>query len=143
MTYSVTTSGTGTQIKQDGSDIITADASGNVSVKSGGAVKSITTIAGETDLGVGQTWQNLTASRAFGVTYTNSTGKPIFVTAANAGNGSLGITPTVNGVQLSTQLSGAAGFTQYPCCWFVVPAGQTYRVDFATVNGLFMWAELR
>lgn len=29
------------------------------------------------DIGVGQTWQNVTASRAFGVTYTNTTGKPI------------------------------------------------------------------
>ena len=30
-------------------------------------------------LGVGQTWQNLTASRAVGTTYLNNTGKPIYI----------------------------------------------------------------
>ncbi len=30
-------------------------------------------------IGIGQTWQDLTASRTIGVTYTNTTGKPIFV----------------------------------------------------------------
>ncbi len=29
------------------------------------------------EIGVGQTWQDVTSSRASGVTYTNSTGKPI------------------------------------------------------------------
>jgi hypothetical protein len=32
-----------------------------------------------TGLGINQTWQNLTNSRAYGTTYTNSTGKPIMV----------------------------------------------------------------
>lgn len=31
------------------------------------------------EIGVGQTWQDMTASRTAGVTYTNSTGKPIHV----------------------------------------------------------------
>ena len=30
-------------------------------------------------LGVGQTWQDLSGSRSTGVTYTNTTGKPIMV----------------------------------------------------------------
>ena len=31
------------------------------------------------EIGVGQTWQDVTASRVAGITYTNSTGKPISV----------------------------------------------------------------
>ena len=49
-------------------------------------------------IGVGQTWQDVTASRALGVTYTNTTGKPIHVIAGifstNVGTQSA----TVNGV---------------------------------------------
>ena len=31
------------------------------------------------EIGVGQTWQDMTASRSAGVTYTNTTGKPIMI----------------------------------------------------------------
>ena len=47
----------------------------NVSVNPSNAA----TIAQSTDLGVGQTWQNLTGSRSSGRTYTNNTGRPIQV----------------------------------------------------------------
>ena len=33
-------------------------------------------------VGVGQTWQNVLSSRAFGTTYTNSTGRPIMVSVS-------------------------------------------------------------
>ena len=36
-------------------------------------------------LGIGQAWTNVTASRAVGVTYTNSTNKPIMVSATVSG----------------------------------------------------------
>jgi hypothetical protein len=66
-------------------------------------------------LGVGQTWQSVT--RASGVTYTNTTGRPILVSfytgTATPGNA------FVNGVGITTSAS-ASNFT------FVVPAGATY-----------------
>ena len=39
-------------------------------------------------VGVGQSWQDVTSSRATGVTYTNTTGKPITVSATFRQNGS-------------------------------------------------------
>ena len=46
------------------------------------------TIAQSTDLGVGQTWQDVTSSRSSGVTYTNNTGKPIqlYIVTGTAGS---------------------------------------------------------
>lgn len=46
------------------------------------------TIAQSTDLGVGQTWQNVTASRVSGQTYTNNTGRPIqlYIVTGTAGS---------------------------------------------------------
>lgn len=46
------------------------------------------TIAQSTDLGVGQTWRDVTASRVSGQTYTNNTGRPIqlYITTGTAGS---------------------------------------------------------
>ena len=41
----------------------------------------VAAIAQSTDLGVGQTWQDVTSSRSSGVVYTNNTGRPISVSA--------------------------------------------------------------
>lgn len=83
-------------------------------------------------VGISQTWQNMTASRAYGGGgYTNSTGKPIMVTIKNS---SLNlITPVVDG--------NTAG-THYVSGSFIVPDGSTYS---ATSNGgsLESWYELR
>lgn len=43
--------------------------------------KNITAAGVEDVIGVNQTRQNVTASRALGVTYTNTTGKPIYISA--------------------------------------------------------------
>jgi hypothetical protein len=37
-------------------------------------------------IGIGQTWQNVIASRSAGVTYTNTTGKPILVSVITTNN---------------------------------------------------------
>ena len=94
-------------------------------------------------IGVGQTWQGLTGSRAIGTTYTNSTGKPIMVAytaSCSSGNSVQGL--TINGVNVfSTGLSSNGlpiGVS------LIVPNGATYVT--ATNNGtltLITWAELR
>lgn len=90
-------------------------------------------IAQSTDLGVGQTWQNVTSSRSVGVTYTNNTGKPIQV-MINHNFGQYGAI-TIGGIELPM----ADGDT-YSFFNFVVPNGSTYRIN----NGAFVvWAELR
>jgi hypothetical protein len=86
-------------------------------------------------LGVGQTWQNATASRTAGVTYTNTTGRPIQV-VVNATLSSSTATLTVNGVVVSVSGFNTTG-TGFLSA--IVPAGNTYV--FAGV--VASWVELR
>lgn len=85
-------------------------------------------------IGVGQTWQDMSASRTSGVTYTNSTSKPIMVNIGE--NTNSGATLLVDGVQVaqSSIVGGDATMSA------IVPVGSTYV---ATYGGLVFWAELR
>jgi hypothetical protein len=92
-------------------------------------------------LGVGQTWQDVTASRAKATTYTNSTGKPIMVniTLNNGASGSSSI--TVNGLgnvaQTNTTTAG-----QIITMSTIVPNGQTY-IGVSATGSVTTWMELR
>jgi ABC-type Fe3+ transport system substrate-binding protein len=83
------------------------------------------------DLGVAQTWQNLTASRVFGATYTNSTTKPIFVM--------VGPSITAN---LTVTISGGVGAAMPYNTSFIVPPGGIYSVT-SSAGTVFAWNELR
>ena len=91
------------------------------------------TIAQSTDLGIGQSWQNMTGSRSVGVTYTNNTGKPIQV-MINHNFGQSG-SITLGGVELPMVDGDAYSFFN-----FVIPNGSTYRIN---GGGIISWAELR
>lgn len=109
----------------------------NVSVNPNNAA----TIAQSTDLGVGQTWQNMTASRSGGSTYTNNTGKPIVVIVSiRDANIFSGVLVYVGGVVIiDVDDVGAQGTTPYT---FVVPNGSTYSVT-VNSNTIRHWSELR
>lgn len=91
-------------------------------------------------LGVGQTWQLVTASRTPGVTYTNSTGRPIFVS----------VTCRIQPQPSSTELyiSGVLACTFYKATSSdgavsgVVPDGAEYSIKISSGN-ISNWAELR
>ena len=87
-------------------------------------------------LGAGQTWQDVTGSRAPSTTYTNSTGRPIVVAVNNASGAAS--TLTVAGVQVGrcSQTSGGLGWQLTA----VVPNGATYVYAGAAITN---WAELR
>lgn len=88
-------------------------------------------------LGVDQTWQNVTASRTLGVTYTNATGKPITVVVTwNSTSGTC--TVDVGGV---TVFVSPTSSTYLSPVTFVVPAGQSYVVSGGTA--FLRWTELR
>jgi phage-related tail fiber protein len=92
-------------------------------------------------IGVGQTWQNVAASRSAGVTYTNSTGRPIFVSVTVTGTGGVNsVVFLVDGVTVASA-NDTANNTDYPIT-IVVPAGSTYRVNPAGA-GIQTWMELR
>ena len=92
--------------------------------------------------GIGQTWQDVTASRALGTTYTNSTGKPIQVSVVVRDTNSVNdLYFFVNGTAVvrMPDLGGASyGFQQIT---ITVPSTQTYRLE--TANLLHSWVELR
>jgi len=95
-------------------------------------------------LGVNQTWQTLTGSRALTTTYTNSTGKPIsvYVTCSSAQGVSYRMTGIVSGTTIaSSQAYSPSGNLELNLT-FIVPNGATYSVT-STVSNLNNWSELR
>ncbi|PLX49103.1 MAG: hypothetical protein C0613_08245 [Desulfobulbaceae bacterium] len=103
---------------------------------------------GATMYGFGQSVQDVLASRAGEVTYTNSTGRPIFVSVIIASDQTTGtvavgdmfvddvrivrgrlITPVNNSVQLNLQA--------------MVPHGSTYAVKGVTAGTMTIWTEIR
>jgi hypothetical protein len=128
----------------NGTSAVTAVApgtSGNV-LQSNGTNWTSATLTIPPSLGVGQTWTDVTSSRASGTTYTNSTGKPIMIAVgldANNGNGSF--YPTINGSAIySIYFQGFSGGARQYLYTTIVAAGQTYS---ATYTNLDYWWELR
>lgn len=97
---------------------------------------------GATVLGIGQTWQDVKASRAASTTYTNSTGRPIMVCAGLVTSSTCSIIVTLNGVTFPGSSYNASGGINTAC--FVVPSGATYSVaNNAGTSVVSGWAELR
>jgi Lower baseplate protein N-terminal domain len=89
-------------------------------------------------LGWGQTWQNLTGSRATATTYTNTTGRPIEVKVIYTGGGVYEANFLVDGLQVQYETRPAGAWVTVGA---IVPNGSTYR---ATSTGTYnAWAELR
>ena len=84
-------------------------------------------------IGVNQTWQNLTASRAAETIYTNTTGKPIQVAINYNGNNAYF---DIGGVEIYMPDWDAFGFA-----FFIIPNGTTYRIR--NQVGINSWSELR
>lgn len=95
-------------------------------------------------IGVGQSWINVTGSRAFNTTYTNTTGKPIQVSISitiDVGSGGSTTTFQVGGTTICS-LQGDV-VHQGPSLSAIIPAGQTYRLNRGVNAGISVWAELR
>lgn len=93
-------------------------------------------------LGDGQTLQTMGSDRAPGVTYTNSTGRTIFVTvraATSSANATLAI--LLNGVTACNAVNpSASGEISVS---LIVPDGATYRVNAGVGASANLWRELR
>ena len=117
-----------------------------VTVNAEGQVTSATTaaITIADPIGVNQTWQDVASSRALSTDYTNSTGRPIQVSAS--------IYYSYDGTQAAAIVGGVTlcSMRVYSCCGvgvgtdyplsFIVPAGATYRIQGGSIR---QWAELR
>jgi len=87
-------------------------------------------------IGRGQAWSEITSSRAAGVTYTNTTGRPIVVAIYYGATPTLTLNTYVDGITVGQVLAGSYGTVTT-----VVPNGSTYGIQGgATLN---RWQELR
>ncbi len=86
------------------------------------------------EIGVGQTWQDVTSSRVTGTTYTNSTGKPIYLYVI-IGVGAYDLHLTINGtIHFNMSNNNGRGSVQA-----IVPNGSTYAI----AGAFNVWNELR
>ncbi len=82
----------------------------------------------------GYQWIDEKANRVAGTTYTNTTGKPMYLSIYSNGTGNSGI--VVDGVRVAqTYIDQTANVE----C--IIPSGSTYSLDAA--NNLYYWFELK
>ena len=122
-----------------------------------GTSKNVATRAGDTEvtvkllakwyngtLGVGQGWNDVLGSRSSGVTYINSTGRPIFVVVFGFDAYSNGvISMYVDKVVVGKTDSGLDGTAIVTQSSFIVPSGSTYEVELLSGATIIGWKELR
>jgi hypothetical protein len=86
------------------------------------------------------TQNNVTGSRAIGTTYTNTTGKPMYVSVATGvGSGNNTLNLTINGVSMAATSANSANSLTVSG---IVPAGVAYLASWGTGTGtLASWVE--
>ncbi len=95
----------------------------------------------DTAFGIGQSYVNVTSSRVFNTTYTNSTAKMIFVICTTVYNsGGMDCKVYINNYEVCPIINDGDGSVN---AWatFPVPAGATYRVDGS--RAMQTWWEVR
>jgi hypothetical protein len=123
--------------------------SGNVLTSNGTTWTSATPAGG---IGISQTWTNVTGSRSYGTTYTNSTGKPIYVSVSGSSSSAAGggIQFYIGGTLIAQQgATQNASIASYHNITMIVPDGITYSANAIPGGGgqggssLSLWYELR
>lgn len=100
-------------------------------------------------IGVGQTWQDMKSDRVQGVTYTNSTGRPIVVSVTTKTIGgrtaSLTLLGRVDNILISNSKIYSATYSYATTGVIIVPAGSTYSFEAMSNAGcaIALWSELR
>lgn len=101
-------------------------------------------IAQSTDIGVGQSWQNMTASRSSGQTYRNNTGKPIHIFIAVKDGVGGGLRLVIGGVTIFNFTYDLPAWVFYPVS-VIIPDNTDYSFTWAgnSPSDLLTWSELR
>lgn len=93
-------------------------------------------------LGVGQTWQDVKASRALSTNYTNDTGKPIQVAVSVYGtSAAISAHMLVDAVQVPLGSNNVVN--EQVTSAVVIPPGAVYQVVPTAAAAIHAWAELR
>ena len=100
----------------------------------------VETYSDNNSIGVNQTRQDVSASRSAGVTYTNTTGKPIGIIIRSNYGINVDFVVFIDGV--SRNIVGSPSVNQFICAEFIVPNNSTYYITIGsgTIGG---WHELR
>ena len=133
-----------------GANAITIDASQNVAMTASQTIAGNLTVTGTITgtggvtggLGTGQTWTDVTASRAGGTTYTNSTGKPISLLIVGTFSSGTGVVSVSVGGVLAGQSQYVNNGGWLVVCTTIVPPSSTYVATF-TGSTKTSWYELR
>ena len=102
-----------------------------------------TTVAASTSVGVGQTWQDVSASRAIGTSYQNTAGRAIMVNVCGSSSGSQYLEVSTDGatwVQVA-ESSKNGGDSHRATMSAIVPDTHYYR--YTGASSITVWAELR
>jgi hypothetical protein len=124
-------------------NMVAPSTAGKVLVSNGTTWTSQTIAASGIKLGLaitGEVWNDVTGSRSFNTSYTNSNAYPIAVSARTTCSGGSAIAFIVNGVTISNfnwQFNGCGSFGGG---FVIVPPGQTYQLN--SGQGLDFWREL-
>ena len=103
----------------------------------------------DTLLGVGQTWQDMTASRSYAVTYTNNTGRPIvlYILSNRGFNTSYNFKVTLDGTfSFFSPVSSTGSTAQTSVDNLIIPVGSSYKLENGDTGGtatILKWYELR
>ena len=115
------------------------------SLKQGAGGNALTAMS---SLGYGQTLQNLTASRAFGVTYYNPTGKPIYIYVSTLGhtNNDFRLYVSINGeapIQFGGSAMGGVSVLHAVQGHLIIQPNESYNVTNNQAAALDYWSERR
>lgn len=100
------------------------------------ANRTISLASSHIPIGVGQTWQNVTGSRATNTTYTNTTGRPIMVYVSIFPSG-------LTSIAIGGQSMPIASDDKPVYASFIVPAGANYNINTTGTVNINRWFELR
>jgi len=125
--------------------LLSVDSITSVDAKDAALQTTLEAYSDGNSIGVGQTWQDVTASRSVGVTYTNTTGKPIEVLFEGYASGASETTNNflINGVGIHI-IYGDLGHADRTMISVVIPNGSTYSIE--NTGGIVTiqsWSELR
>ena len=128
-------------VTQRGTNILTA--AGDTCIVRATAANTVEILCYTTNVGafgVGQTWQAFTTpARAANTSYTNSTGKPIFVSISTLYGVDIS-SISVDGVTVG--FTGGNSSSPYSCAIAAVPHGASYQFNSGS-SAYNSWAELR
>ena len=135
--------GASTSISSAGlfSNTLTSTATDRALTAAQGKVLQDSKVSYAASLGWNQTYQDVSASRVAGTTYTNSTGSPIFVMVSPPEAVNKSVSPVVDGVTLGYADTGGS-YIDMSTTSFIVPNGSTYSVTGVLGTGT-IWVELR